>query len=80
MCSEDPRRSIVSYLRYLLQNPIHFFHCNMSINIHIWKRRNYFVYGKDVLDVDCQTQGRLKLMIEVSEKSVINSTLPHKRA
>jgi hypothetical protein len=32
-------------------------------------------YCKDVLDVDCQTQGRLKLMIElyVSEKSVINS-------
>jgi hypothetical protein len=52
----------------------------MCINIHIWKRRNYFVYSTDVLDVDCQTQGRLKFMIEVSEKSVINSTLPYKRA
>jgi hypothetical protein len=32
-------------------------------------------YCKTVLDVDCQTQGRLKLMIElyVSEESVINS-------
>jgi hypothetical protein len=31
-------------------------------------------YCKNVFDVDCQTQGRLKLMIElyVSEKSVIN--------
>jgi hypothetical protein len=33
------------------------------------------IYCKNVLDVGCQTQGRLKLMIElyVSEKSVINS-------
>jgi hypothetical protein len=33
-------------------------------------------YSKNVLDVDCQTQGRLKLMIElyVGEKSVTNST------
>jgi hypothetical protein len=32
-------------------------------------------YCKNVLDVDCQTQIRLKLMTElyVSEKSVINS-------
>jgi hypothetical protein len=34
-----------------------------------------FIVNKNVLNVDCQTQGRLKLMIElyVSEKSVINS-------
>jgi hypothetical protein len=33
------------------------------------------MYCKNVLDVDCQTQGRLKLMVElyVGEKSVINS-------
>jgi hypothetical protein len=33
------------------------------------------MYSKNVLDVDCQPQGRLKLMIELyfSEKSVINS-------
>jgi hypothetical protein len=33
------------------------------------------MYSKNDLDVDCQTQGRLKLMIELyfSEKSVINS-------
>jgi hypothetical protein len=33
------------------------------------------MYSKHVLDVDCQIQGRLKLMIELyaSEKSVINS-------
>jgi hypothetical protein len=40
-------------------------------------------YSKNVLDVDSQTQGRLKFMIElyVSEKSVINSTyVPYKRA
>jgi hypothetical protein len=32
-------------------------------------------YSKNVLDVDCHIQGRLKLMIELyfSEKSVINS-------
>jgi hypothetical protein len=32
-------------------------------------------YSKNVLDVDCRTQGRLKLMIELyfGEKSVINS-------
>jgi hypothetical protein len=33
------------------------------------------VYNKNLLDVDCQTQGRLKFMIKLyfSEKSVINS-------
>jgi hypothetical protein len=31
-------------------------------------------YCKNVLDVNCQTQGRLKLMIELNcEKSAINS-------
>jgi hypothetical protein len=41
------------------------------------------MYCKNVLDVDCQTQGRLKLMVElyVGEKSVINSKyIPYKRA
>jgi hypothetical protein len=41
------------------------------------------IYCKNVLDVDCQTQGRLKLMIGlyVREKSVINKLqIPYKRA
>jgi hypothetical protein len=35
----------------------------------------FLVFLQKRLDVDCQTQGRLKFMIElyVSEKSVINS-------
>jgi hypothetical protein len=42
----------------------------LDLNIFFTK-----MYSKNVLDVDCQTQGRLKLVIAlyVSEKSVINS-------
>jgi hypothetical protein len=41
-------------------------------NLH--SRSVYDMYSKHVLDVDCQIQGRLKLMIElyVSEKTVTN--------
>jgi hypothetical protein len=35
----------------------------------------FIIYCKNVLNVDCQTQGRIKRMIELyfNEKSVINS-------
>jgi hypothetical protein len=43
-------------------------------NKKIPRKKKYFGI---VLDEDCQTQGRLKLMIElyISEKSVINSNM-----
>jgi hypothetical protein len=43
----------------------------LNLNIFFFTK----MYSKNILDVDCQTQGRLKFMIAlyVSEKSVINS-------
>jgi hypothetical protein len=40
------------------------------------------MYSKNVLDVDCQTQGRLKLMIELcfSEEICHKFQIPYKRA
>jgi predicted transport protein len=46
-----------------------------------FKKYRIIRYSKNVLDVDCQTQGRLKLMIELYVSEICHKLqIPYRRA